>query len=84
MDLSLDHVKASPQKVVGTKQTLKSIHKGEVKAVAIAQDADKKIVDAVIELCEEKGIAWSFVGTMAELGRTCGIKVGAATVALLE
>lgn len=84
MDLSFEDVKTAPKKVVGTKQTVKSIHNGEAKVVLIAEDAEEKIVKPIIEVCEEKGIDWVYMGTMPELGRACGIKVGAATAALID
>jgi large subunit ribosomal protein L7A len=71
-------------KVVGTKQTLKALEKGEALAVFIARDADEKVSGPVAALCEARGVELHFVDSMLELGKLCGIKVKAAAAAVLE
>ncbi|MEW5783696.1 MAG: ribosomal L7Ae/L30e/S12e/Gadd45 family protein [Bacillota bacterium] len=80
----LEQLKDARQKVVGTKQTLKALEKGEALAVFIAGDADPKVSGPVIALCETRGVALHYVDSMLELGKLCGIKVKAATAAILE
>lgn len=80
----MDQVKNARRKVVGTKQTLKALEKGEALIVLVASDADEKISRPVIALSEARGVELHFVDTMIELGKLCGIKVKAATAAVLE
>jgi large subunit ribosomal protein L7A len=72
------------KKTIGTKQTLKSVENGTAKVVFIARDADEKITDGLVKLCEKNSIEFIYVDNMKQLGRACGIEVGAAAAALLE
>ena len=69
---------------VGTKQTLKALEQDKAVEVFVARDADPKVVAKVIQLCRLKGIRVNYVDTMAALGKTCGIEVGAAAAALCK
>ena len=80
----LDKLKKSPNKIIGTKQTLKAVDKGQVSVVFIAQDADEHVVSPLKELCLKKGIEPVYVSTMKELGEACEIQVGAASAAILK
>ena len=71
-------------KVVGTKQTLKALEKGEAKFVFIASDAEKKVIEPVLTLCKTENIEPQYVESMNELGLMCGIKVKAAAAAITE
>jgi len=82
MPLSL--IKKAKKKVVGTKQTLKSIEKGKVEKVYVAKDAEAHVVKDLLEKCQAIGIEVAYVDTMAELGKACGIDVGAASAAIIE
>lgn len=84
MSFSVEDIKTAHKKVVGTKQTLKSIEKGEALAVFIAGDAEERVVAPLISLCDEKGVNWNYAGSMVDLGRACSIKVGAAAVAIVK
>ncbi|WP_026883626.1 ribosomal L7Ae/L30e/S12e/Gadd45 family protein [Clostridium akagii] len=74
----------SGKKVVGIKQTIKSIKNGDGRIVYIAKDADIKLVNSVEKLAMENSVEISYVETMKELGKLCGIDVGAATALILE
>jgi large subunit ribosomal protein L7A len=69
---------------IGTKQTKKAILQGKALEVLVAQDADPRIVARVVQLAEQKGVKLTYVDTMRNLGRTCGIEVGAAMAAMVE
>lgn len=71
-------------KVVGVKQTIKAIKAGTVKTVYIAKDADDKFIQPVRLLVEEESLELVYVDSMKELGKLCGIDVGAATAAVLK
>ena len=71
-------------KVVGVKQTIKAMKAGTVKTVYIAKDADDKFIQPVRLLVEEESLELVYVDSMKELGKLCGIDVGAATAAVLK
>ena len=71
------------QKVVGVKQAIKALEKDTVRLVLIAEDADDKVLKPLIDLCIEKNVPYEKSESMKELGRLCGIQVGAAAIALL-
>ncbi len=79
-----DLINSSRHKVVGTKQTLKALEKGEAQRVFVAGDAEDKVIRPVVSACEAKGIDLHRVDSMARLGKMFGIKVKAATAAILE
>ena len=80
--MSYEKVKQANNCRVGLKQTLKSIEQKEAVEVIIAQDADQAIITKVLLICQENDIPVSYVDSMRKLGKTCGIDVGAATVAI--
>lgn len=72
------------KKVVGVKQTVKAINNGEGKVVYIAKDADNKLILTVESLAVQFSLELIYVNTMKELGKLCGIDVGAATAVILN
>ena len=78
----LDELKTQ-RKVVGMKQLRKSLKNGEVVCVYVAENADPRMTDPLTEECARLGVELRFVPTMAELGKACGISVGAAAAGLL-
>ena len=75
---------ASQEKVIGVKQSRKAIREGRVRQVYLACDADPAITDPVADGCASAGIPVETEYTMAQLGRACGIAVGAAVVTVLN
>lgn len=69
---------------VGAKQTKIAIEKGEAVKVFIAEDADKKLVNPIADRCNELGIPIEMAPSMNDLGKTCGIQVGAAAAAMVR
>ena len=69
--------------VVGTKQLKKAVKAGRVRFVFLAENADPAVTEPLEELCRQNHIHITWVRTMAELGRACGIEVGAAAAAIL-
>jgi len=80
--MSYDKVKQATLRRVGLKQTIKSIEQKEADEVIIAKDADPAIVNSLLDICQKNHIPVTYVDSMRKLGKTCGIEVGAATVAL--
>ena len=76
-------LKKSKHKTVGVKQTQRALEKGDVRRVYIAKDAEMHVLRPIMELCRTRGIEVLEVQTMIELGKACGIEVGAAVAALL-
>lgn len=78
----LSELKAGPR-VVGAKQTRRALNDGRATRVYLAEDADPGVTGPIETLCAEKGVAVLRVSNMGELGRACGIAVGAAVAALV-
>lgn len=72
------------KKVIGLKQTTKAIRSGQGKVVYLAKNADEDIIKTIESLCNEFKLEIKYVDTMKELGKLCGIDVGAATALLYE
>ena len=70
--------------VVGAKQLKKAVNAGRVRCVFLAENADPAITEPLAELCGEWNIQIAWVHSMAELGRACGIEVGAAAAAVVN
>ncbi len=70
-------------KIVGIKQLRKALRDDKAKKVFVASNADPKLVEPIIALCGEKNVPLIQVPTMEELGKACGIAVGAAVAAIL-
>jgi large subunit ribosomal protein L7A len=80
--MSYEKVKKASNKIIGTKQTVKALKSGQVVEVIVALDADDKIKNRVIDVAKEMNVPIVTVDSMKELGKACGIDVGAATVAI--
>ena len=74
----------SAKKVVGLKQLRKALREDAVEKVFVADDAEARVTDPVIQACRESGVTVEQVPTMAQLGEACGIEVGAAVAGLLK
>ncbi len=74
----------SGKKTVGIKQSLKALKAGNVKVAFIARDADERFVANVKEACQAGSVEVVYVDSMKQLGKACGIDVGAAVACLLK
>ncbi len=70
--------------VVGAKQLRKTIPSGKVNCVYLAKNADPAITNPILALCEQNHVAYTWVMSMTDLGRACGIDVGAAAAAAVD
>lgn len=75
---------ADQKKVVGIKQTTKALHDDKIKVLFIAEDAEKNLIDHMVQLAMEKTVEVVRVESMNKLGKACGIDVGAAVAAVLK
>ena len=80
--MSYDKVKQASQTIIGTKQAVKAMRAGQVLELFVALDADNCVTDPAILLAKEIGIPVHCVKSKKELGKACGIHVGAAVVAV--
>lgn len=71
------------EKVVGVKQVRRAMADGRAKAIFLARDADPALTEPLAAQAEEKGLAAQWVDTMKQLGKACGIAVGAAVAAVV-
>ena len=69
------------QIVVGVKQLRKALKNDRAQRVFLAENADPALTEPLALMCEEKQIPITWVSSMADLGRACGIEVGAAAAA---
>ena len=81
--MNLDELKASSF-VVGMKETERALEKGEAVHVFIASDCDERISAPLKEACSEKSVPVTSDFTKKEIGKACGIKVKAATAAVVS
>lgn len=72
------------EKVVGIKQSRKALRDGKALKVYLARDADPAITVPLADVCAEQNIPVDTERDMTQLGRACGIAVGAAAVTLLR
>jgi large subunit ribosomal protein L7A len=68
--------------IVGTKQTVRAIKSEVISEVVVAIDADPRLTSKIVLLASETNIPVTYVDSMKKLGKACGIKVGAAVVAI--
>ncbi|KHD85745.1 50S ribosomal protein L7ae-like protein [Heyndrickxia ginsengihumi] len=81
--MSYEKVTQAKEIIVGTKQTVKALKASKVNELLVAEDADPAITSKVVNIAQEFHIPVTYVDSMKQLGKTCGIEVGAATVALI-
>ena len=72
------------QIVVGSKQLKKAVAAGRARYVFLAENADPALTESIALMCRQKNIQIAWVRSMAELGRACGIEVGAAAAAVVN
>lgn len=79
-----EKVKQADKISIGTKQATKVIEAGHAQEVFVAKDADPRVTNKVIALCKKIGVQVTYVDSMKQLGKACGIEVGAAIVAVMN
>ena len=70
--------------VVGSKQLRKALDRGTVQFVVLARNADPAITEPIEAICRQKDVPFTWVPNKQELGKACGIDVGAAAAAAVE
>lgn len=69
---------------IGTKQTMRMVELGRADEVYVAEDADPRLTSKIIALCNQRAVKVTMVDTMLNLGKACGIDVGAAMAAIVR
>ena len=82
--MSYEKVLQAKKLIIGTKQTVKAIQTMDIAEVIVAEDADRRVINKVMQLSVDKNIPVTKVESMKKLGKACGIEVGAATVAIIN
>ncbi|WP_299092129.1 50S ribosomal protein L7ae-like protein [uncultured Metabacillus sp.] len=82
--MSYEKVSQAQKIIVGTKQSVKALQNHEVKEIVIADDADPRIIQKIIQAAEQQKVPLTKVPSMKKLGKACGIEVGAAAVAIIQ
>ncbi len=75
---------ATSQKVVGVKQARRALREGRVLRIFLACDADPALTGPLRQECAAKGVPVEDGASMIQLGKACGISVGASVAALLR
>lgn len=70
--------------VAGAKQLRKAVLSGAATQVFLAVNADPAITEPIEALCQQHNVNYAWVRSMTDLGRACGIEVGAAAAAAVE
>lgn len=71
-------------RVVGVKQVRRALAAGRVEQLYLARDADPSLTQPLAEQAREQGVEAVWSDSMKELGRDCGIAVGAACGAVVS
>ena len=74
----------NPKSVIGVKQVTKAVKNDLAKCVYIADDADDRVLSPLKQLCIANNVEIITGNTMADLGKSFRIEVGAAAVAILR
>lgn len=69
---------------IGSKQTMRMVELGRAEEVYVAENADPRLTSRVVALCNQHAVKVTYVDTMANLGKACGIEVGAAMAAIVK
>lgn len=82
--MSYDEELRGGQLRIGTKQTTKAVESGVAAKLFVARDADPKLTSKIVTLAKKMGVEVTYVDSMKQLGKACGIEVGAAMAAIVN
>ena len=77
-------LKTPSKRVVGTRQILKKFAQDDIRLLFVADNAHEELRRSLLSLAAEHGAQVIRVRTMEDLGRLCGIEVGAAAAGVLK
>ena len=70
--------------VVGLRQFLRAAETGIALKAFVAKDCSPHIFKEITDNCNKYGIAVQYIKNMSELGKMCGIDVGAAVAVITK
>lgn len=79
----IDELKSAKKKV-GIKECGRAVESGKALKAYAAKDATEKLIKNFVELCDSNHVEVIYIDTMKNLGKACGIDVGASTVVILR
>lgn len=79
----LTELENAVQKVVGVKQVRRALADGRAVCLFMARDADPQLTAPLERQAAEQDMEVRWADTMRELGRACGIAVGASVAAIV-
>ena len=79
-----DALRLTDRRAVGVREARKQLERGRVERVIVARDAEPDVTVDLVREAKVRGVAVDYTDSMIELGRACGIQVGAAAAALLR
>ncbi|MBM3450781.1 MAG: 50S ribosomal protein L7Ae-like protein [Armatimonadetes bacterium] len=82
--MTLDELRAAPRRAVGSNQTTKAVRRGMATVVFVARDSDRRLVATILEAARAAGVPVIESESGREIGRACGIAVGAIAAAVLK
>lgn len=82
--MSYEKVLQATKLIVGTKQAVKAIQTMNVQEIVVAEDADQRVINKILLTAEDRQVPVTKVDSMKELGKACGIEVGASAVAIIN
>ena len=80
--MSYEKVKQAKKTIIGTKQAVKAMKNGLVKEVYIALDVDDRIIELARLTAQENNVLIHYVESKIDLGKACGLRIGASVVAI--
>ena len=80
----MQHILDTQACVIGTRQVMRALEQRTLARAMLAQDADKALQDKLTAALEQAGVPFEWTDSMKELGKQCGINVGAAVVGILK
>ncbi|ALC87315.1 MULTISPECIES: ribosomal L7Ae/L30e/S12e/Gadd45 family protein [Bacillaceae] len=80
--MSYEKVKQAKKTIIGTKQTVKAMKQGLVKEVYIALDVEERIIELAVAIAQETNVPIYYVESKVDLGKACGLRIGASVVAI--
>lgn len=80
----MEMLKASPNRVVGTKQVLRGLKAGTLARIYVANDADTFLYQRITQAAEAAGVPAVRVASMKELGDACAVQVPTAAAGICK
>jgi large subunit ribosomal protein L7A len=71
-------------RVTGFRQVIRALDSGTLISAQLAQDCDASMMEKLLAAFEGAGVPYQLIPTRDELGKLCGINVGAAVAGIVK